>query len=207
MARSKEIVKSITIPDGSWLTIILAVVALLQFFLYEPLNFSHGRVHVLATWLDRLIPLVPIFVLPYLSLYLFLIATILILLSEPDRSQLRQYLLATIFTLTVAYTFYGFYQTQVIRPAIVGHGYLSHLVAFVYASDNPFNDFPSLHAALSFLSALFLYRPKLSRVVLMVWGSLIAVSTIFVKQHYVVDVLSGLALAVCSYYLSRLALP
>jgi membrane-associated phospholipid phosphatase len=62
----------------------------------------------------------------------------------------------------------------------------------LYSADPPYNCFPSLHVAHSVLSALVCYRVH-RRVGVLAIGcaSLIALSTLFTKQHYVLDVVAG----------------
>ena len=68
--------------------------------------------------------------------------------------------------------------------------------------DPPYNCFPSLHVAHSFVSALTCLRlhRRLGGVAL-VAASLVGLSTLFTKQHYVVDVVAGAALAYAAYRL------
>jgi membrane-associated phospholipid phosphatase len=63
--------------------------------------------------------------------------------------------------------------------------------------DTPSSCLPSLHVAISVVSALLVFRerPRLS-LALLAWAAAIAVSTLTTKQHYAVDVVSGAALAV-----------
>jgi membrane-associated phospholipid phosphatase len=70
----------------------------------------------------------------------------------------------------------------------------------LYGSDPPYNCFPSLHVAHSFVSAVTVHR--VHRGVgrwAVVCASLVAVSTLFTKQHYVLDVIAGMLLAGVAY--------
>lgn len=188
------------------LTIALGIITGLLFILYLPLNQPRMPLHHLMTVLDQHIPLVPIFIVPYLSLYFYLAVAILIFIIKKQRDELHVYLLANILVMVVAYTAYGFFQTYVLRPEIVSHDLFSRMVHHVYTSDNPYNDCPSLHAAFSALAALAIYRVYGKRSILFVlWGVCIAISTVFVKQHYVIDVVTGVILAYLSYSLSKYA--
>ncbi len=74
-----------------------------------------------------------------------------------------------------------------------------------YAVDVTRNLFPSLHVTISLFTAFALgrFRPR-SRLPMLLWAALIAALTLFVRQHYAVDVLGGLLLAVVIW---RLAFP
>jgi membrane-associated phospholipid phosphatase len=74
----------------------------------------------------------------------------------------------------------------------------------VFARDTSFNDFPSLHAGVSVAVAYAWYRyarskPMLARNIMAVVTFIIAtgviLSTLFVKQHYIADEISGFVLA------------
>jgi membrane-associated phospholipid phosphatase len=66
----------------------------------------------------------------------------------------------------------------------------------VYAGDNQFNDFPSLHTSLSTILAIHWVRVnKTLGIILGIWTALIVASTLLIKQHYLADLIFGLALA------------
>jgi membrane-associated phospholipid phosphatase len=69
-------------------------------------------------------------------------------------------------------------------------------MAWVQAVDPPGNVFPSLHVAHTSSLALFLHHenPRLGRIVIAL-ATLLAISTLTTKQHFVADVIAGFALA------------
>lgn len=74
----------------------------------------------------------------------------------------------------------------------------------IYESDVQYNCFPSLHVAQCFLAALTCYRVHRGvGLVTGLWASLVGLSTLYTKQHYVVDVIAGAFLA-CAAYLAFL---
>jgi membrane-associated phospholipid phosphatase len=75
-------------------------------------------------------------------------------------------------------------------------------------SDAPDNCLPSLHVALATSLALLLRepeRPRLVRALAPVWAVLVSLSTLTVKQHYVVDVLGGAVVGLAAWALARRA--
>lgn len=69
--------------------------------------------------------------------------------------------------------------------------------AFLLSADNPTNSFPSMHVALSGITAIGLMRSHPHWGWLApVWTAAIAVSTMTTEQHVLVDVLGGIGLAV-----------
>jgi membrane-associated phospholipid phosphatase len=176
------------------ISIALAVAVYLTNLIYDLLN--HGpAVLNLQTPLDRALPLVPIFVIPYNSLRPFIYATLIIFLLFRTRL-FQSTCLAMITAWFVSYGFYYFLQTEVVRPVLIGSDALTRMIQNVYAGDQPFNDFPSLHTSLSTILAVHWYRlDRRLGIVIAVWTALIVVSTLLIKQHYLADLLAGLLLA------------
>lgn len=176
---------------------LLAAAVYLTNDIYALLN--HGpAVLNLQTALDRAIPVVPIFIIPYDSLNLYVYASLILFVlfrSEVFQSAACSMLGAWL----VSYLFYYFLQTEVARPVILAGGALNDMIRAVYASDNPFNDFPSLHTSISTILAVHWFRVD-RRVAwpLAAWTALIVASTILVKQHYIADLCAGLVLAFAS---------
>lgn len=162
--------------------------------LYGPLNHGPNRIF-LRTGLDASTPLVPVFAVPYLSLIPLIGASLLamMVLRAPIY---RSAAFAMIAAWLVSYAFYFFLQSYVDRPAVVGNDFLSSLVRRIYASDAPYNDFPSLHTSLSMIIAIHWWHiDRRIGVAASVWTVLIVASTVLVHQHYVADVALGLLVA------------
>jgi membrane-associated phospholipid phosphatase len=104
--------------------------------------------------------------------------------------------LAVITAMLVSYFFYFFFQTEVIRPVLAGTDLFTRMIRDVYAGDNPFNDFPSLHTSVSTILAIHWLRfDRRAGILASISAALIVASTVLIKQHYVADVISGLLLA------------
>src|SRR6202162_74766 len=82
------------------------------------------------------------------------------------------------------------------RPEVTGTDFFSGMVRSVDASDQPYNDFPSLHTSLSTIIAVHWWRvDRRIGIPAAIWTVLIVASTVLVKPHYVADVVGGLVLA------------
>jgi membrane-associated phospholipid phosphatase len=179
----------------------LAVGVLLTSQLYVFLNHGPAILN-LRTALDEWLPVIPVFVIPYDSLQPIIFFTLVILLLTRTRV-FQSVSLALIIAWFVSYGFYFFLQTEVMRPVLTGNDLLTRMIRDVYASDNPYNDFPSLHTSLSTIVALHWFRvDRRLGVVVAIWTALIVASTVLIKQHYLADVGSGLALAFAASWLS-----
>ena len=172
----------------------LAAAVYLANEIYDLLNHGPAVLH-LQTALDRALPLVPIFVVPYVSLNPFVYASLILFLLFRTRI-FQSAALSMLGAWFVSYLFYFFLQSEVIRPVITAPGLFNDMLRQVYAGDHPFNDFPSLHTSISTILAI--HWTRLDRrigLAVSVWVALIVASTIFVKQHYVADLLFGLLIA------------
>ena len=162
--------------------------------IYPLLNHGPARM-ILRTPLDNALPVVPVFVVPYDSLYLLIYGTLILLLLFRTRI-FQTACLALVTVLLISFGIYYVAQTEVFRPVISGSDIFSRMVRDVYAGDQPFNDFPSLHNSTSTLMAIFWYRTdKRIGIVVAVWTLLIIASTVLIKQHYLADLVGGILLA------------
>ena len=160
--------------------------------------------HVPAFWLDERISLQPEWVLVYGPLYLFLILLPFFVIRT-DR-HLRRTLYAYLAVWITAFAGFVLYPTIAPRPgdSIEADGFAAWGLNFLYAADPPYNCFPSLHVAHSFVSAFSVSRVhrKLGATAI-ACALLVALSTLFTKQHYVLDVVAGtlMAAAACGVFL------
>jgi membrane-associated phospholipid phosphatase len=162
--------------------------------IYYVLNHGPAVIN-LHTALDSALPMVPIFVIPYISLQPYIYATLILFLLFRTK-YFQSACLAMITVWFISYGFYYFLQSEVLRPVLTGTDVFSKMVMNVYAGDNPFNDFPSLHTSLSTILAIHWVRVnKPAGIVVSIWTALIVASTLLIKQHYAADMVFGLVLA------------
>lgn len=161
---------------------------------YDYLNHGPYRLF-LRSPIDQALPVVPLFVVPYVSLQPFIYASLVIFLLFRTRV-FESAVLSMIATFLVSYVFFAFLQTYVDRPVLTGGDVFTKMVGDVYAGDHPFNDFPSLHVSTSTIIAIHWWRfSRRFTWPLILWAALIAMSTVMVRQHYVADIAGGLVLA------------
>ena len=147
--------------------------------------------YVPAVALDEAIPLEPGWMLVYGSLYVF--ALLMPVLVVRDRELFRRAMQSYLAVMIVAYAGFLLYPTAAPRPEeVIGDGFSAWSLRLAYAIDPPYGCFPSLHVAYAFVSALTCYRVHRGvGAAAALWAALIGVSTLYTKQHYVVDVLAG----------------
>jgi membrane-associated phospholipid phosphatase len=86
------------------------------------------------------------------------------------------------------------------RPQLAAHGVAQGWLVHHWEVDGPACTFPSLHVTLAWLLAFSLgARSRRWRMAWWLNALFISISTLLVKQHYLVDVAGGIALAVASW--------
>ena len=153
---------------------------------------------VVDTPLDALIPLVPVFVVPYLFLFVYVGAALLILFF--DRSDRYYRMVLSFFVgMGVATLVFYFFPTYMPRPVLVGTGPFVSALRWVYSMDSPFNCLPSTHVLYSTIAFWHLYRwrprARAFQLTSLAILLLICASTVLVKQHNTPDIPTGFALA------------
>jgi membrane-associated phospholipid phosphatase len=167
-------------------------IAAFSIYLYVPLARRSPHFYM-ASKIDKKLPLLPFFVIPYVTLYPYVLVGFAVLYATP---------LATAFYASVtaaalaAAIFWYFFPTGVHRPVHMPPGILTRLLKSVYGHAGLANAFPSSHVFLSFITSYYLAL-AFPAFALIIWiiGFVIALSTVFVKQHNVFDIVGGLAWA------------
>jgi membrane-associated phospholipid phosphatase len=168
---------------------------------YVPVNvFSVGRpAYTLFLPGEARLPFLPVF--EYLYLLTFFLPA-LVIVTVWDYERFLRLARAFVVVLVVGYTTYLAFPVYLARPQLVVDSLHTWLLSLQYL-DKPYNHLPSMHVALSWLSVFASQGSRASRVGLAIVAIGISVSTVFVKQHYIVDVLAGFALAWFAWRLAR----
>ena len=178
---------------------MVLLVALVPLYLFIPEMLPAQSFSAPELELDRALPLIPFWALVYGALYLFLIVLPVFVVRQDE--QIRRTVYAWLLVWISAYVVFYLYPTEAPRPErVVGEGFAVWGLRALYSSDPPYNCFPSIHVAHSFVSALTCYRVHRG-VGLFAAGSaaLVALSTLLTKQHYVLDAIAGIGLAFVAY--------
>lgn len=151
--------------------------------------------HILKIHLDEIIPFEPIWVFAYGSMYAIVI---LPFVYVKDHLLYRRMFLSFTLTGLVAYVVFLVFPTyDILRPVSNPFDFSRFFLALDNGHDSPYNCFPSLHVGFSMTAGLWTYfadRTWIGKSVL-VWAILVSVSVLFVKEHYIADLLFGGILA------------
>ena len=176
---------------------MVLLVALVPFYLV--IAGRGGAVSTPALELERLLSLAPAWALVYGALYAFLIVLPVLVIQQEELIRRTVWSYLTVWT--IAYVCFLVYPTVAPRPdRVLGNGFAVWGLRFLYDADPPYNCFPSIHVAHSFVSALACYRVhRTLGWITLSCASLVALSTLFTKQHYVADLIAGILLALAAY--------
>lgn len=163
--------------------------------------------------LDDRIPFCEWFFIPYMFWFVFLVGMHLYLLLF-DIPAFKKFMYFIMITYTVTMVIYFIYPTcQELRPTeFARDNFLTRFAAGFYRFDTNTNVCPSLHCVGSMAVAFAAgdterFRSRLWRGAFMGMAVLISVSTVFVKQHSVLDVLWAWLLCAAAYVIVYVVLP
>ena len=130
-----------------------------------------------------------------------------ILVARRGKTRFASFFCANLTALVICGTIFVAYPTMIERPPLTGSGFWPHAMQFLYDIDTPVNIFPSVHCMASLLCALGLHSdrqlPVGYRIFTWIFALMICASTLLVKQHCVVDVAAGCAIAAGAYGVFR----
>ncbi|MDI4648546.1 phosphatase PAP2 family protein [Cohnella hashimotonis] len=165
--------------------------------MYAAVNRVDGRVWNLVTPLDRAVPFIKWFALPYSVWIVFIYVCLLYFFVKDVRTFYRGVITYTLCAL-LCYLIYSVFQTTVPRPQLSGSDPFTRLVAYIYNRDQPFNCFPSIHCFSSYMVFRILasstFKTRRSLTLVGIGSGLIILSTQFIKQHVVLDLIAAITL-------------
>ncbi|HET9596495.1 MAG TPA: phosphatase PAP2 family protein [Anaeromyxobacteraceae bacterium] len=152
------------------------------------------------------------FSLAYMNYFVVSVAVVGYLLLAGRRSDMRQALLGTILCFYLGYALY------VAFPAAPPRLVLAHLFTRDFSGGwlttvqnklvdlNPSagrSAFPSLHCGITFITLAYAWRfQKALFAVLLPMGVMLVLATVYLRHHYVIDILAAIPLAVLAYRLA-----
>ena len=187
-------------PPFSHLKLLLGWVGYFALYFLTENLIPIEKCHVIHCPLDDIIPFCEWFILPYVGWYALVVFSLgwFLLYDVDSFKKLQTYIIITQVVAMAVYILYP--SCQNLRPAdFPRENLLTDCIAFLYAFDTNTGVCPSLHCAYSIgIASVWLRRKETAKawkafVVLAV--ILICLSTMFIKQHSVVDFFA--ALPVC----------
>lgn len=198
-----------------FLAIMLYMVKLLMYNISSSIN-TNGHIWNMA--IDNRIPFIKYFVVFYYTYY-FLPIILLWLVSFKDKKKFYICLISIFITCFISNIIYSVYNVKSQRPDFINPNMkmadiqsfdmiFDYMVAKIYKIDpTGLNCFPSIHASLGiYMIILSISKDKERRInpivsiIGIICGALCAASTVFIKQHYLVDTIAGICLSLVCYF-------
>jgi membrane-associated phospholipid phosphatase len=180
---------------------MLKVFSILSFLGYFWTNRRPARFYF-ESKLDKKIKPIPIFLIFYVSYY-FLIIFSYIFLSKTVFA--NDFFLSILIANLMATVFWYFVPNGVSRPKIKAKNLLTKVLRYLYENDGDSNGFPSAHIYVTLIITYYLFQLNYSMLIpYATLFILIALSTIFTKQHYLIDIFGGVLFAVLAIFLTSL---
>lgn len=188
------------VNDRKFLTSI-SFFMLIQPICFYFIKYLQNNYHLFETTIDTNIPFIPYFIYIYNFFYFFVFLSFYYFYCK-DKKRYYQGILASMIATAICYIIYIIYPTIIVRPEI-NNNEMDIITAFVlkvtyYFDDPAINCFPSIHCLFCFQIILTTFIIKNintnNKALIIIVALLIAASTLFVKQHYVYDMLSALIL-------------
>lgn len=175
------------------------------FFYLESLsNLDFTEMHC---FLDDIIPFCEIFIIPYVTWFFYMIATCIFMFFKSERGEFLRFAIVLTGGMSIAMLICMIFPNCVnLRPEVMPrNNVFCAAVSMLYKTDTPTNVFPSIHVFNSVVACVALWRNpyfkkntclRTANIILCV---LICLSTLFLKQHSVIDLLGGILLYVILY--------
>lgn len=163
---------------------------------------------IIHCFIDDLIPFCDVFIIPYLSWFFYVVAVLLFLSLQREHIE-DFYRCAVTLVLgmsTCLLIYFLFPNAQNMRPTEFAHpNIFTDIIGLIYSSDTDTNVLPSIHVYnsvaihVAFAESNKMRTHKYLRTASLVLCILICLSTMFLKQHSFLDVITAVLLY-CVYY-------
>ncbi len=194
------------IPKYGFFSVIFCFVFNSLIYTGTQIVISGARHFDLTTDADRAIPFIPAWAFVYLGCFLFW-AVNYILMTHRKKEEWFQFAAGDYLSRMICGVFFVLLPTTNIRPKVLGNSLSEELIRFIYRMDAPTNLFPSIHCLVSWLCFVGIRGrkdvPKQYQIFSCLFAIAVFASTLFTKQHYIIDVITGAILAEICYYIGH----
>lgn len=175
----------------------------LAFLILE--RFVHVDYHYMHASLDDFIPFCEYFVVPYYFWFVYLVGMLAYTFFYDTLcfSKMMKHIVITYSAALLMYIVYP--NAQNLRPeSFARNNIFTHIVGFLYSFDTNTNVCPSIHV-LGSMAVLFAsfncekFKSLIWKTAFLICAVLISVSTVFLKQHSVIDIFAAVILGIAAY--------
>lgn len=186
---------------------ICSFIYITGFTLLEKIHF--GNYIYTDTILDNYIPFINIFVIPYLLWFAYIVLGFIYFLIYDNEGFYRTsfYIFIGMYICLIIYMLFP--NAQGLRVDLDTNNIFDRILSIIYTTDTSTNVCPSIHTYNSIMMHMSLIQNKKfaenkwmskSSLILTI---LICLSTVFTKQHAILDVIYAIPLCVVIYYVER----
>ncbi|NWG07785.1 MAG: phosphatase PAP2 family protein [Chloroflexi bacterium] len=171
--------------------ILLLVAVIMIQAIYTPTSlFMEGGIEPKLPW--DVFPLQVGWVIPYVACYPLWVFALGWLVWKMDEQRFRRAIAGLFFTCTLGVSIFLLFPTYVTQTEIPGIDFLSKLLLSIQVAGGDHDAFPSAHVYITTILALLYsdWYPQ-QKWLWFVIVIIVSLSTLFTKQHYIVDVFGG----------------
>lgn len=188
-----------------WYALLIAALYYGKLMMYKFSNRVNTNYHYINMKIDDLIPFCKYFMFFYFTYYWFSQLQ-LWFVSYGNKRKFYRMLIAAAITCVACNICFLCYQVKMIRPEVTGNDPFDLWVKWIYNRDaKAMNCCPSIHAVMGTLMVIGGFKssnlPKWLNIVSIIFGVGCIVSTVFVKQHYFIDMVLGVIFMTIFYLL------
>lgn len=203
----KNNIKKILTRINWRIVFIIAFLIAFESFFYMISKLTFINATVLSNNLTNKLPFIPSFVYFYISWYamLFIIPYII---YQKNKELLYEYIAIFTSCVLVSSIIFFCFPTTMIRGDFNVTGITTFILKFIYFTDTPvLNCLPSMHCAICFVFMYFSFKLDLKwyyKLSINLLSVLVILSTIFIRQHVIWDVLAALIMVLVIILLANL---
>ena len=188
------------IKNNYFAILMIVLIFIVQAFVYwftKVINGPMLKFDLSIPGIDENIPFINWFIIVYIGCYPWWYLGLLASLKY-NRPNFYKAIVVSLISYVIAGLFFVFLPTEIERPVIENTNILNWLTNFIYSTDIPTNLFPSMHCFISWNVYVSVRRdkaiPLYIRIPYLIMAILVCMSTVFIKQHYFVDIFAGIIL-------------
>ena len=158
---------------------------------------------LINTKFDYNTPYISYFAYFYIFWYLFIILVPFIIYKKDKQNLYKYFTMIFIGSIMASITFIVF-PTKIER-VIPGNSISDKIIKILYILDDPTCCMPSLHCLICFYIIFAIintkYIKKYVKIIIIIISICIILSTLFIKQHVILDVVAALIISLASYFI------
>lgn len=178
------------------------------FALEHAITLDTPDIHILNNTIDEAIPFCEYFIIPYILWFFYVVAACIYMNFKATDKEFLQLAISLIAGMSIAMFICMIYPNGItLRPEVIPDNIFGHMVARLYQTDTSTNVFPSIHVYNSLAVHISLYKCQALgkhrgvHIASLILCISICLSTMFLKQHSVTDVVGAFVLMIVMYIL------